>query len=168
MKEYVERFRAGLPDQILNSMKDSFSVFLVPRVANRAGTASVAVEFVKIDEASPEDLERLDKLNVLIREKQIPIVNLGLYKPGEVVKELRTRIPHQVNPHVHLCAWRHYKVRPPGGDEHPQHTRPEYCVYDQTHEDYIYTKAWVDKLARDLADPEEYARVVGHPPLPGR
>jgi hypothetical protein len=39
-------------------------------------------------------------------------------------------------------------------------------VYDQTHEDYVYTKAWVDKLARDLADPAEFETVVGHPPSP--
>jgi hypothetical protein len=55
-------------------------------------------------------------------------------------------------------------VRPPKGDLHPEHTRPEYCIYDQAHEDYVYTKAWVDKLARDLADPGEYERVVGHAP----
>jgi hypothetical protein len=165
VKEYVERFRGGLPAQILNSMKYSFSVFLVPRVANRAATAEVAVEFVKVNEASPEEVERLEKLNVLIREKQIPIANLGLYKPGEVVQQLRARIPHPVNAHVHTCAWRHYKVRPPGDDDHPEHTRPEYCVYDEAHEDYVYTKAWVDRLARDLADAIEYERVVGHPPV---
>lgn len=166
VKEYVERFRGALSNPILNSMKYSFSVFLVPRVANRAGTADAAVQFIKVDEASAEELERLEKLNVLIREKHIPIANLGLFKPGEVVQELGTRIPHPVNLHVHTCAWRHYKVRPPKGDAHPEHTRPEYCIYDQTHEDYVYTKAWVDKLARDLADAAEYERVVGHPPAP--
>jgi hypothetical protein len=83
VKDYVERFRGGLPGPVLNSMKYSFSVFLVPRVANRASAADVAVQFVKVDEASAEELDRLEKLNVLIREKQIPIANLGLYKPGE-------------------------------------------------------------------------------------
>lgn len=166
VKDYIERFRAGLPTATLNSMNYSFSVFLVPRVANRATAADVAVQFVKVDEASAEELDRLEKLNVLIREKQIPIANLGLFKPGEVVQELRARIPHAVNAHVHTCAWRHYGVRPPKGDAHPERTRSEYCIYDQTHEDYVYTKAWVEKLARDLSDPQGYERVVGHPPVP--
>jgi hypothetical protein len=166
VKEYVERFRGALEGQVLNSMKYSFSVFLVPRVANRQSTADVAVQFVKVDEASQEELERLEKLNVLIKEKQIPIANLGFCKPSEVVAELRGRLPYAVNLQVHTCAWRYYKVRPSKGDPGPEHTRPEYCVYDETHEDYIYTKAWVDKLARDLADAAEFERVVGHAPVP--
>lgn len=165
VKDYVERFRGSLPGAILNSMKYSFSVFLVPRVANRATAADVSVQFVKVDEASPAELERLEKLNVLIREKQIPIANLGLFKPGEVVQELRTRIPFRINAHTHTRAWHHYGVRPPMGDAHPERTRSEYCIYDETHEDYVYTKAWVDKLTKDLANPQEYERVVGRPPV---
>lgn len=164
VREYVEKFRSGLSAPVLNSMKYSFSVFLVPRVANRASAADAAVQFIKVDEASAEELDRLDKLNVLIREKHIPIANLDLHKPGEVVQELQGRLPFSVNAHVHTRAWKHYQVRPPCGGSHPERTRPEYCVYDQTHGDYVYTKAWIEKLARDLADPAEYERVVGHPP----
>jgi hypothetical protein len=161
IREYVERFRGGLPGPVLNSMKYSFSVFLVPKVANRAGMADVAVQFVKVDEASPEELDRVEKINVLIREKHIPIANLGLFKPSEVVAQLRPRIPHPVNLHLHTCAWRYYNVRPPSGDPHPERTTAEYCLYDQTHEDYVYTQAWVEKLARELVDPAQYARVIG-------
>ncbi len=163
VREYVERFRGGLPDPVLSSMKYSFSVFLVPRVANRAGMADVAVQFIKVDEASEEELSRLEKLNVLIREKQIPIANLGLFKPGEVVQQVGERIPHAMDLHTHTRAWRHYAVRPPIGDPHPERTRSEYCIYDHTHEDYVYTQAWVDKLIRDLADAAEYERVTGRP-----
>jgi|SRR5271165_6970567 len=161
VKEYVERFRGGLPGTVLNSMKYSFSVFLVPKVANRAGTADVAVQFVKVDEASPDELDRLEKLNVLIREKHIPISNWGLFKPGEVVAKLRGRVPYPLNMSVHTRAWKYYKVRPTYGDAHPERTVPEYCLYDQTHEDYVYTQAWIDKLARDLADEGHYNAVVG-------
>lgn len=166
VRDYVERFRGALETPVLNSMKYSFSVFLVPRVANRASAADVAVQFIKVDEASPRELERLDHLNVLIKEKHIPIINPGFQKPGEVVAELARRLPYEVTVHAHTRAWRYYQVRPAKEDPHPDHTRPEYCVYDQTHEDYVYTKAWVEKLARDLADPAEYERVVGHAPVP--
>ena len=40
----------------------------------------------------------------------------------------------------------------------------EYCIYDETHEDYIYTRAWVEKLATALGNPAEYEQIVGHPP----
>ena len=95
---------------------------------------------------------------MLIKEKHIPMANLGLLNPGDVIADVAGRIPHPMNLGVHAQAWRFYKVHPPKGDPHPERTRPEYCTYDQTHEDYVYTKAWVDKLARDLADPAEYTR----------
>jgi hypothetical protein len=151
VREYIEKFRASLGASTLNSMKYSFSVFLVPRVANRQSAADAAVQFVRMDETSPEDLDRLDKLNVLIREKHIPIANLGLYKPGEVVAEILKRFPGEFNMGSHTAAWKRHKVRPAWGDSHPERTRPEYCVYDDVHEDYIYTSAWVEKLSDEMA-----------------
>jgi hypothetical protein len=50
-------------------------------------------------------------------------------------------------------------------DGEPDAVNPA-LMYDTTHEDYVYTKAWVEKLARDLADPAEYERIVGRPPRP--
>jgi hypothetical protein len=145
-------------------MKYSYSVFLVPRVANRKSLDDVAVQFIKLDQATPEELARLEKLNVLIKDKHVPIANLGLLKPSEVVAEVAARIPYPMNLGTHTKAWKHYSVRPPFGDANPERTRSEYCVRDETHEDYVYTRAWVEKLATQLADPAEYERVTGHAP----
>jgi hypothetical protein len=167
VKEYIEKFRGGLAGPVLNSMKYSYTVFLVPRVANRANAADAAVQFLKIDETNPDEVKRLENLNVLIREKQIPISNLGLLKAGEVVAEVKKRAKVEINQNIHTRAWKYYKVRPPANESHPERTRPEYCVYDETHEDYVYTNAWVEKLAHDLADAAEFQRVVGRAPRPG-
>jgi hypothetical protein len=150
VKEYIETFRANLGEPTLNSMKYSYNVFLVPRVVNRQSASDAAIQFVKMDEANPEELSRLDKLNVLIREKRVPITNLGLFKPGEVVAELNKRFPGSYNMTSHTEAWKKHKVRPSAGDAHPERTRSEYCVYDEAHEDYLYTNAWVEMLAGDL------------------
>ena len=82
------------------------------------------------------------------------------------MEELKKRLRVPINSHVHTRAWKHYQVRPANGDTHPERTRPEYCVYDETHEDYVYTNAWVEKLVKELVDPAEYERVVGRPPKP--
>jgi hypothetical protein len=66
-----------------------------------------------------------------------------------------------MNLHVHTRAWKYYKVRPSGAAGRRTDTRPEFCVYDETHEDYVYTEAWVKKLSKDLADPQVYAKVIG-------
>jgi hypothetical protein len=113
VKEYVETFRGGLPGPTLNSLKYSFTVYLVPKVAGSSSMADAAVEFVKLDQATPDELERLQKLNLLIREKHVPIANLGLYKPGDVVAELDRLLPWQINSHVHVRAWKYHKLDRP-------------------------------------------------------
>jgi hypothetical protein len=97
VKEYVETFRGGLPSSTLNSTKYSFNVFLVPKVANKKDLSDTAVEFIKIDEGNKDDLARLEKLNVLIKEKHIPIANLDLYKPTQVVAKVQAQLPHKVH-----------------------------------------------------------------------
>ena len=159
--DFIEQFRSALPAPTLNSMKYSFSVYLVPRVANRASAADVAVRFVKVDEASPEELKRLDQLNVLIREKHIPIANLGYFKPSEVVDEVRKKISQPMNLHVHTCAWKYFGVRPPSSSNRRDKTIAEFCIFDETHEDYVYTAAWIRKLCRDLGKNAIYAKVIG-------
>jgi len=167
VKDYIEKFRGGLPSTVLNSMKYSFNVFLVPKVSiNRPSAADVAVEFICVDEASKEELARLEKLNVLIREKHIPIANLDLFKPSQVIAELRHRLPYHINMYTHTSAWKHYGVRSPAGASHPERTRPEYCIYDEVHGDYIYTRAWIEKLAKDLSDQNQFQEVTGSGPVP--
>lgn len=164
VKEYIEKFRGNLPSTILNSIKYSFNVFLVPKVANRQSAADIAVQFVPVDEASEEALDRLEKLNVLIREKHIPIANLDVFKPSQVVEKLEDRLPFQVNMATHTDAWKHFKVRPPSKDSQPERTRSEYCIYDGVHRDYVYTQAWVEKLVRELSTEDGYENVIGRKP----
>lgn len=158
---YIEEFRAALPAPTLSSMKYSFSVFLVPRVANRASAADAAIQFVKVDETSAEELSRLEKLNVLIKEKHIPISNLGLFKPGDVVAKVKLGVP-EMTIALHTAAWRYFKVRPGSASDEPERTDAKYCVYDQVHGDWVYTDAWVAKLTKDLADPAILAKVTAH------
>jgi len=162
--EYVERFRGGLPVDTLNSMKYAFSVFLVPRVANRQSAADAAVQFVRVDDASPEELQRLTRLNVLIRDKHIPIANLDMFKASQVVPAVLARLTVPFGMGMHTKAWKHYSVRPPSGDPHPDRTMSQYCVYDPVHRDYVYTQAWIDFLAKELADPQRYALLTGGAP----
>lgn len=162
--DYVTKFRGSLPATVLNSMKYSFNVFLVPKVTNRKSAADVAVEFIRVDEASVEELARLGRLNVLIREKQIPIQNINLLKPGQVVAEVGQHLPHRMNLAVHTECWRHFKVRPPSGSSHPERTLSQYCVYDLAHRDYLYSSVWVAKLKLELKMKSDFRKIVGRDP----
>jgi hypothetical protein len=161
--EYIERFRGGLSATVLNSMKYSFSVFLVPKVANRQSAADAAVHFVNVNEASPEELERMTRLNVLIREKHIPIANLDMFKPSQVVAKVAAQLARRFGMGTHTQAWKHYAVRPASYAENPAATKSQFCVYDPAHGDYLYTLAWIDFLVQQLADEAQYNLVAKVP-----
>ncbi len=164
VSDYIEKFRGNLPSAVLSSMKYSFSVFLVPKVANRENAADVAVEFFRVDEKSEEELKRLERLNVLIKEKHIPIANLNLYKAGKVVPKVNEAIPHRFTMNTHTDAWKYFKVRPIYGSKKPEQTVSKYCVYDSPHKDYLYTQAWIDKLKVTFSDPIKYEQITGRKP----
>lgn len=166
IRDYVERFQGRLAQEVLSSTKYSFSVYLVPKVVNRANAADLAVEFVNYDPNDPNQADHIKKCMAFIKEKQIPVANLGRFKPGEVVAKVSEKLGEWFTMHVHTCAWKYYQIRPPSSDEHPERTRSEFCMYDELHGDYGYTEAWVKFLIRKLEndqDDEEYNRILSGP-----
>ena len=158
--EYIEHFRLNLNDQVWNDMGYSYRVFLVPKVVSRENSADVAVEFINADQINEIDEDRLKKLNVLIKDRHIPIVNLDLKKPAEVALAVSESIPFRFRVHHHTMAWKYFKVRPPRNNANPEKTKPSFCVYDAAHQDYLYTSAWVRKLVNDLSDPIKYKLIT--------
>jgi len=164
VKEYIEAFRGNLPTAVLNSMKYSYNVFLVPKVANRESAADASVQFVKVDETSADELKRLERLNVLIKEKKIPIANLDLYKPSIVVEKINQECRHIVTQNAHTAAWRHFAVHPPYDSRHPERCKTDYCVYDDAHGDYLYTQAWVNKCIQAFSSADTFKEITGRAP----
>ena len=162
--DYTERFRGNLPVAVLNSMKYSFNVFLVPKVVNRQNAADAAVQFVTVDEANSDELERLDKLNVLIKEKHIQVANLHLLRPKQVVQDVSAKRPGlRFTMGMHTESWKELNVRPTSDSKTPEKTDSKYCVYDRAHRDYLYTPAWVKLLVKRLDDAAQAAAKPNSP-----
>jgi uncharacterized protein DUF3644 len=159
--DFIDRFRNHLPDELINDQKYSFRVYLVPKVTTKPTSADVAVEFVPYDPKVPGEAERLKRLTALIKERQVPVANLGFLKASQVAAQVRARKGVPFNLSNHVNAWQHYEVRPGGGSEKPEKTKAKYCVYDTVHKDYVYTQEWVELLCKELADPAKYEAVTG-------
>jgi len=162
--EFIDAFRGGLPDEVVNDPKYSFRVYLVPKATGRPGAADVAVEFVPYDPNAPEEMEQLKRVVTLIKERQVPVANLELLRAKQAVERVKQALPFPFTMGAHIAAWSYYEVRPPGGAEKPERTKAKYCVYDKAHGDYLYTQEWVDFLVKQLADPAEYERMTGKKP----
>ena len=164
VRDYVDRFRGGLPSIVLSSQKYSFNVFLVPKVVNSRRSADAAVEFIRVDENNEEEFERLKRLNVLIREKSIKVANLGLFRPGQIVEQVNRSSKYKLTMNAHTDLWRYFNVRPAARDALPNQCNSQYCVFDQPHHDYLYTKAWIEKCLDICNDQAKFFEIIGREP----
>lgn len=164
VREFIRKFRADLPPEILESSDFSLKVFLIPKLANTSGAADLSVEFIPYDATKPEEMESLSRVTAIIKEKQVAVASKGLLKPSIVVELVSSRLPYRFTMHTHTKAWQRYGVRPDGKSTQPQQTRQDFCVYDELAGVYGYTPAWVDFLCKKLADPAEFETVTGKAP----
>ncbi|MEQ8190594.1 MAG: DUF3644 domain-containing protein [Candidatus Eremiobacterota bacterium] len=90
IKNYIDVFRSGLSDTIYQDPKYSFRVYLIPKIANHSNSADTTFEFIKYDPTNTEELKNISKQIALIRdrEKLVPVINPGMFKPGEVAKKV--------------------------------------------------------------------------------
>lgn len=161
VRNYIDKFRSSLSDDILGDMAYSFKVFLIPNVGNHRSKDALAIEWVHYDPNDPEQMENYTKSVALIKDRHIPVSNLNTMKAGEVARRIRTAIGRPFNASTHHArCWRHFGVRPPSGTPNPERCDTKYCIYDKAHRDYVYTDKWVEKLINELSDHNKYKAII--------
>lgn len=141
---YVEKYRSALPDDVFASQEYSIKLLQIPKIAN-TNRADLAVEFVRWDELSDEDKKAYEKITALVKDRKIAVeaANVGRLKPGEVVASVREALPGtRFSLYTHTCLYKLLEVRPAGNAEDPFETNPDYCHYDEAHEDYVFQSSW--------------------------
>lgn len=164
--KYINTFRDSLNDDAYNSSEYSFKVFLIPKLGNRENSSDLSVEFIPYNSTSSEDLEDYNKAIALIKQKQVPVLNPGALKPGDVCKRINELFgingEKKFNASYHHSkCWKYYKVRPESNSENPTDTNLKYCHYDAAHGDYLYTDDWVDFLKSELSDSSKTMELFG-------
>ena len=164
VKTYIERFDADLDSQVSEDARYEFRITLIPQTGSKT-TADAAITFVRLDDLTTEQREEVERVQAIVRDKQVPITDPG-FLPKEVVVEIGNRLGIRFTMSDHTRCWQHYKVRPPHNDPHPERTNADFCVYSKAFGRYTFTAAWIDKLARDLADPNKHKKILGREPAP--
>jgi hypothetical protein len=154
--QFIQDFRQNLPLTIIESDRFCFRAFLIPRIGNHKNSSDVAIEWVNYDPENPVEMENLNKMACLIKEKRVQVANQGRYLPSVVVKQLENRGIF-INIQTHTKAWKFYKVRT--SDHSPKGCNSKYCQFSEPHKNFIYTAEWVDFLAQQLSDKEEFAKI---------
>jgi hypothetical protein len=160
LRRYIDAFRGALSTDVLNDMKYSYKVFLVPMIGNHRTKDALAVEFLHFDPNDPDQ----DRAVVLIKAKNVPTTNSGLLSATEVVRAVSAQIaPKRLNTNSHAAACRFWAVRPGKRATDPSACDTTYCVYDVRHRDYAYTPAWVAFLVEQLRDDAVFQNATARP-----
>lgn len=158
---FIRQFRASLSTDIGTDQRYCFQVYLVPKIGNHPSQGTAAVEFIHYDPTKPEEMSQYERVAALIKERQVPVRNLGRYRPTDVVKRMIELGFTDFTTPRHTWAWKYYGIRPAGGSAKPEKCKSDYCIYDAVHRDYVYTDKWVQFLKEKWADLEERKRVIG-------
>lgn len=152
IKKFVDNYRSSLSDKVFNSQEYSIKLIQIPKIAN-TNRSDLAIEFVRWDSLSKNDKKAYKKLDAIIKDNIVkqPVVNSGGMKPSKVLEEVEKLAGVKLSHHDHKCLLQIFSVRPdPNDDIDPFNTNPEYCVYDELHNDYVYYQPWIDCLIRLL------------------
>jgi len=160
LTKFIQEYDASMPEEVRGDWRYDFRVLLLPQTGPKT-EADAVVRFVREEEMTPKQKEARDVVQTVVRTKQVPVQNKGRHKPSAVAKKVEQALGVRFSVFDHTRAWRHFQVRPPGGDERPEATDERYCVWDEPHGDYLYTEAWVTKLVQNLNNPFFFKTVTG-------
>ncbi|GAA3077692.1 hypothetical protein JOF29_005163 [Kribbella aluminosa] len=158
--EWVQDFDASLEPSLNDDQRFDFRIYLVPHTGPKT-EADAAMTFVRMDDLTDDQRGKLDEVQTIIREKQVPVSSLGTLRPAEVVGRVQGQIPWVFSMAHHTAAWRFFRVRPRSDAENKEQTKSDFCRWNSTWRQYEYTEAWVAYLVRKLTSERTYKEVMG-------
>jgi len=171
--DFINSYRSSISTEVLGNTKYAFKAYLI-QVANHLSNDALPIQFYHWDKLSDAQKDELGKFVAMIKYKNVPITQLDLFKPNEIVKIVQKSLGNlridkmdffnkkiiatsdKFNLKVHTLCWKKYKVRPECNSTNPGLTDPKYCFYDKLNKNYGYTKDWANFLIEKLCDENEY------------
>jgi hypothetical protein len=164
--DFIQQYRSTISPDVISSGKYSFKAFLI-QVANHKSENALPIQFVHYDKLPENDRKQVEQLVAMVKFREVPVANLKVMKASEAAKKVQLalgdtkiqrakKLVDRFNLAVHTACWKKYKARPPAGSPNPEQTDYRYCIYDKMHNDYGFTRAWVDFLVEKLKDKKEF------------
>jgi len=170
LRDFFIDYRANLDDETLNDQAFELRIEIVQKRSPKT-EADLAVSFVREDELAGEELDAYRALErvgrVVLRDKVRDVANLGWMKPAVASTAIQKGLGVRFSASAEFPrAWKHYKVRPDSGatGRRRNTTDPKYCRYDEAHDDYLYSQAYVDFIVAELASPDAFTSAIGWAP----
>ncbi|WP_284740527.1 DUF3644 domain-containing protein [Amycolatopsis sp. RTGN1] len=167
LRTFIAEYDAGLDESVGRDPRYDFRLRVLQELAPKDPDA-LAVQFTRYDDLTDEQREAVEAIGrkgyVVVRERKRPVVGHGLLKPTQAARTVQDRIPFGFTTALFTIAWKKLGVRPLVGDPQPERTDERYCLYDERHDDYGYTEAYIAKLVRECATEAGFRALLGTAP----
>lgn len=153
IKKYIQKYKESLPQEVFDSQEYSIRLIQIPKVSN-TNRSDLAIEFVNWNSLSPEDKDSYSKVVSIIKDKVIlkTAANANYLRPTKVIEIVKKKTGVNISIHDHMLLWKSFGVRPPAKSESKFDTIEKYCLFDEVHNDYVYTKEWADFICRLVSE----------------
>lgn len=135
------RLFKNMNEEHINDLEYQFKVIYTLASASKS---QKNFQFIQPDSEEGKDIH-----NVLIKHQSSD--KIYPYKPSRVIALVKEKINKTFNIYDHTKAWKKHKIRPSLQSDKPENTDKKYCIYHQAHNDYTYSKEWVELLIRELS-----------------
>ena len=162
IKKYIEKYRTDLTQEVYDSQEYSIKLLQIPKISN-TNRSDLAVEFVSWNSLSDEDRENYNRLTTIIKDKIIKqnVSNANMLKPIDVRNAVKERTGVEISQNNHTDLWKAFEVRPDSRSDAKFDTVTKYCIYDEPHNDYLYTSEWVDFIVKLVLE-HDYKKDIIH------
>ena len=149
IKKYIDKYKTDLPQEVYDSQEYSIKLLQIPKISNTK-RSDLAVEFVNWNTISEEDKENYNKVTAIIKDKIVKhnVSNANMLRPIDVRNAVKEKTGVEISQSNHTDLWKAFSVRPHAKSEAKFDTITKYCIYDEPHNDYLYTSEWVDFIVK--------------------
>lgn len=167
LQSFVTQYVADLDDEVSHDPRFEFRLRAMVELAPKDPDA-VAIQFTHLNDMTDEEKATVEALGrkgqVVVRDRPQPVSGIGMLMPKVAAGEVEDGLPYIFNMNHFVAAYKRLKARPATGDGHPDHTNPDWCVYDEPTGSYRYTRAYVKHLVKKCSTPEGFEEVTGRKP----
>lgn len=145
LKAYIDKYKTDLPQTVFDSQEFSVKLLQIPKVSNTNRT-DLSIEFVNWNTLDEQDRANYEKVTTIIKDKIVKqsVANADTLKPGAVVTAVKARLGIDFNTAMHSRLWKVFRIRPESSSKAKFETKNKYCLYDEPHDDYVYTSDWIE------------------------
>ena len=150
IKRYIDKYKTDLPQEVYDNQEYSIKLLQIPKISN-TNRSDLAIEFVNWNSLDENDRENYKKITTIIKDKIVfqNVSNANLLKPSGVIEAVEKKTGIKITINNHTSLWKAFGIRPQNSAAKFE-TIEKYCIYDEPHNDYVYTSEWVNFISKLL------------------